>query len=54
MSAGWAFRRRYLNESQRRQALLGWIHEYDHHRPRPAIGGHRPIARLANLSGQYI
>jgi hypothetical protein len=44
----------YLNESRRRKALFGWIHKYNHHRPHTAIGGHRPTARLTNLSGQYI
>jgi transposase InsO family protein len=53
LAAGWAFRRLYTGESQRRKALPGWIHEYNHHRPHTAIGGHPPISRLTNLSGQY-
>jgi transposase InsO family protein len=53
MTAGWAFRRLYASESQRRKALPGWIHEYNHHRRHTAIGGHPPISRLTNLSGQY-
>lgn len=53
MTAGWAFRRLYTRESQRRRALPGWIHEYNHHRPHTAIGSHPPISRLNNLSGQY-
>jgi transposase InsO family protein len=53
LAAGWAFRRLYTSESQRRKALPSWIHEYNHHRPHTAIGGQPPISRLTNLSGQY-
>ena len=54
MANGWAFRRLYLSESQRRKALPGWLHEYNHHRPHTATGRRPPITRLTNLSGQYI
>lgn len=53
LADGWAFRRLYTGESQRRKALPGWLHEYNHHRPHTAIGGRPPISRLTNLSGQY-
>ena len=53
LAAGWAFRRLYTGESQRRKALPGWLHEYNHHRPHTAIGRVPPITRLTNLSGQY-
>lgn len=53
LADGWAFRRMFLSESARRKALPGWLHEYNHHRPHTAIGGHPPITRLTNLSGQY-
>ncbi|WP_328305097.1 IS481 family transposase [Actinomycetospora sp. NBC_00405] len=53
MTAGWAFRRLYLSETQRRKALPGWLHEYNHHRPHSAIDRQAPITRLTNLSGQY-
>jgi transposase InsO family protein len=49
----WAFRRLYSSESQRRNALPGWLHEYNHHRPHTAIGNQPPITRLTNLSEQY-
>ncbi len=39
--------------SARRQALPGWLHEYNHHRPHTAIGNVPPITRLTNLPGQY-
>ena len=53
LADGWAFRRLYFGESQRRKALPGWLHEYNHHRPHTAIGGRPPISRLTNLSDQY-
>jgi transposase InsO family protein len=53
LAQGWAFRRLYLSESQRRKALPGWLHEYNHHRPHSATGRKPPITRLTNLSGQY-
>jgi transposase InsO family protein len=49
----WAFARHYTGESQRRDALPGWLHEYNHHRPHTAIGRQPPISRLTNLPGQY-
>ena len=51
MTAGWAFRRLYLSESQRRKALPAWLHEYNHHRPHSATDRRPPITRLTNLSG---
>src|SRR5690606_13242233 len=50
----WAFKRFYATESARRNALPAWLHEYNHHRPHTAIGGHPPISRFTNLPGQYI
>lgn len=52
LGEGWSFRRFYSTESARRNALPAWLHEYNHHRPHTAIGGHRPISRLTNLPGQ--
>jgi hypothetical protein len=54
LADGWAFRRMYSTETARRNALPGWLHEYNHHRPHTAIGGHPPISRLTNVPGQYI
>ena len=39
--------------AERRAALPGWLHEYNHHRPHTACGNKPPITRLTNLSGQY-
>ncbi len=51
LADGWAFRRMFLSELARRQALPGWLHEYN--RPHTAIARRPPITRLTNLSGQY-
>ena len=54
MAAEWAFARHYRTEADRRRALPGWLHTYNHHRLHSAIGGHPPITRLTNVPGQYI
>jgi transposase InsO family protein len=53
MADGWAYAHHYTSETQRRDALAGWLHEYNHHRPHSAIGGKPPISRLTNVPGQY-
>jgi transposase InsO family protein len=53
LADGWGYARCYESEAQRRAALSGWIHEYNHHRPHTACGNKPPITRLTNLSGQY-
>jgi transposase InsO family protein len=53
LADGWAYKKFYPTETARRNALPAWLHEYNHHRPHTAIGGHPPINRLTNLPGQY-
>ena len=53
LAEGWAFRRLYASESARRNALPGWLHHYNHHRPHTAIGAVPPVTRLTNLPGQH-
>lgn len=53
MADEWGYARCYASEGQRREALPGWLHEYNHHRPHTACGNKPPITRLTNLSGQY-
>jgi transposase len=53
MLAEWAYRRLCTSETQRRAALPGWLHIYNHHRPHTGIGGHSPISRCTNVPGQY-
>lgn len=42
LAEGCAFKKFYSSGSARLAALPAWVHDYDHHRPRSAIG----IARL--------
>lgn len=53
LSDGWAYARHYQSEDDRRAALPGWLHFYNHHRAHSAIGGHPPISRLTNLPGHH-
>ena len=53
MADGWAYAKQYTRENERRTALPGWLHDYNHHRPHSAIGGQPPITRCTNLPGQY-
>ena len=42
----WAYARSYDHSQQRADALLPWLHSYNHHRPHLGIGGRTPISRL--------
>ena len=53
LNDGWAYAKFYGTETARREALQGWIHYYNHHRPHTAIGNKPPVSRLTNLPGQY-
>ena len=53
LAEDWAYARFYASETERRQALPGWLHFYNHHRPHSAIGGKPPITRLTNLPGHH-
>jgi transposase InsO family protein len=39
-------------ESERRDALPGWLHEYNHHWPHSAIDGKPPMGRLTHFPAQ--
>jgi transposase InsO family protein len=52
LADGWAYARFYASETERRDALPGWIHFYNHHRRHSAVGG-APISRLNNLPGHH-
>lgn len=41
------------SEQERRDALTGWLHHYNQHRPHTACGNRPPFSRLTNVSGQY-
>jgi transposase InsO family protein len=52
LADGWAYARFYRSETERRAALPGWIHFYNHHRIHSAIEG-PPHSRLNNLPGHH-
>jgi transposase InsO family protein len=54
LADGWAYKKLYSSEAARREALSGWLHQYNHHRPHSALGGLPPISRLDNLAGHHI
>ena len=41
----WAYVRAYSSEAERRDALTGFIHYYNHHRGHAALGGVPPVSR---------
>ncbi len=52
---GWAYKRPYLTNQQRRQALHRFLRIYNHHRPHSSLGDQPPITRLVNhLCGKDI
>ena len=53
LADGWAYARFYDSEQARRDALPGWLHFYNHHRPHSATGALPPITRLDNLPGHH-
>ena len=53
LADGWGYARCYASETERRDALPAWLHQYNHHRPHTACGNKPPITRLTNVPGQY-
>lgn len=49
----WAYARLHTSETERRDALDGRLHTYNHHRAHTALGGNPPASRVPNLTGQY-
>ncbi|MFI8244436.1 IS481 family transposase [Streptomyces sp. NPDC085866] len=49
----WAYLRPYTTNQERTEALADFLHTYNHHRCHTALGGHPPISRVNNASGQY-
>ncbi|MFD0652380.1 IS481 family transposase [Streptomyces malaysiensis subsp. malaysiensis] len=49
----WAYLRPYTSNDERTAALTDFLHNYNHHRCHTALGGHPPINRVNNASGQY-
>jgi transposase InsO family protein len=45
----WAYARVYTGNQARLDALPGWVHRYNYHRPHTALGGRSPMQTLNNL-----
>lgn len=43
MADGWAYARCYSSEQERRDALAGWLHHYNQHRPHTACDNQPPF-----------
>ncbi|MDP8968053.1 MAG: IS481 family transposase [Actinomycetota bacterium] len=52
MEREWAKGLRYRNSTARNRALPHWLKHYNQRRPHSSLGGHAPISRAHNLSGQ--
>ena len=48
LTDGWAYRRLYVTNQTRRQALTEFLDHYNHHRPHSTLNGQPPITRLVN------
>jgi len=42
----WAYARAYDNSGQRADALHGWLHHYNQHRPHARLGYKPPFSRI--------
>jgi transposase InsO family protein len=49
----WAYVRPYRTNQQRLDALAGWLHDYNHHRPHRALDGRSPMQLRNNLPGSH-
>ena len=50
----WAYVRPYSSNRPRLDLFSSWLHTYNYHRSHTALRGLPPIARINNLSGNYI
>jgi transposase InsO family protein len=49
----WIYSRPFNSSQDRADALPGWLHTYNYHRARTALGGQPPITRVNNGPGRY-
>jgi len=54
LADGWSYARCFTSETERRQALAGWLRYYNHHRQHSACSNEPPFTRLTDVPGQYI
>ncbi len=46
--SGWAYKRLYTTNEERRQALTTWLETYNRHRPHSELAGRPPMTALVN------
>jgi transposase InsO family protein len=53
LSLEWGYARLYASNQARLDALPGWLHAYNYHRPHHGLGGRTPMQLLNNLPGNH-
>ena len=53
LAAEWAYAQLYPSNQARLQALPGWLHHYNCHRPHTALDGRSPMQLLNNVPENY-
>jgi transposase InsO family protein len=53
LATEWCYGQFYLSNQARLQALPGWLHHYNHHRPHTALDGRSPMQLLNNVPKNY-
>lgn len=49
----WVYLRPYTSNTERTDALAGFLHTYNQHRCHTALGGQPPISRVTNAASQH-
>jgi transposase InsO family protein len=53
LATEWSYARLYTSNQARLDALPGWLHHYNYHRPHTALAGRSPMQLLNNLPGNH-
>ena len=53
LAVEWSSARLYTSNQARLDALPGWLHHYNHHRPHMALAGRSPMQLLNNVPGNH-
>jgi transposase InsO family protein len=53
LATEWSYAQLYVSNQARLDALPGWLHHYNHHRPHMALDGRSPMQLLNNVPGNH-
>jgi transposase InsO family protein len=53
LATEWSYAQLYTSNQARLDALPGWLHHYNHHRPHTALAGATPMQALNNVPGNH-